>query len=185
VPVNLGELLVDLVAEALDLLVQRPEPFGDRPDRCPQAFEGHVHMAAKLRGAGLNILAKVLASLRGAGLDFLAKFRSAGLDVLAEFLAEVLSKPIGAGFDILAKVLSKPIEPGVERVLSHADSVFASSARVKSIGFDTSTWVGLSPPAAHVALDEHRDLSLGGLPSGDATHDLFQFSRVGGEPMGV
>jgi hypothetical protein len=33
VPVNLGELLVDLVAEALDLLVQRAEPFGDPPDR--------------------------------------------------------------------------------------------------------------------------------------------------------
>jgi len=33
VPVNLGELLVDLVAEPLDLLVQRAEPFGDPPDR--------------------------------------------------------------------------------------------------------------------------------------------------------
>jgi len=58
-----------------------------------------------------------------------------------------------------------------------ADSVFASSDRVKSSG--------LSPPAPHVALNEHRDLSLGGLPRGDATHDLFQFSRVGVESMGV
>jgi len=88
-PVHLAELLVDLVAEALDLLVQRPEPFGDHPDLCPQAFGDHVHMAA---------------SLRRAGLDLLAQVRCAGLDVLAEFLAQVLSKPI---------------EPGVERVLGH------------------------------------------------------------------
>lgn len=59
-PVNLGELLVDLVAEPLDLLVQRAEPFGDRPDRRPQAFGDHVHMAASLRGAGLDVLAEVL-----------------------------------------------------------------------------------------------------------------------------
>ena len=46
-------------------------------------------MAASLRGAGFDILAKVLAEFRGAGLD------------------------------VLAEVLSKPIEPGVERILAH------------------------------------------------------------------
>jgi hypothetical protein len=80
VPVNLGELLVDLVAEPLDLLVQRAEPFGDRPDRRPQAFGDHVHMAA---------------SLRGAGLDLLAEIGGAGPDVLAE----VLAKPIEPGVE--------------------------------------------------------------------------------------
>ena len=59
-PVNLGELLVDLVAEALDLLVQRAEPFGDHPDLCPQAFGDHVDMAASLRGAGLDLPAEIL-----------------------------------------------------------------------------------------------------------------------------
>ena len=60
-PVNLGELLADLVAEALHLLVQRAEPFNDRPDRRPQAFGDLVHMAASLRRAGLDVLAEVLA----------------------------------------------------------------------------------------------------------------------------
>jgi hypothetical protein len=44
------------------------------------------------------------ASLRGAGLDL---------------LAEVLAKFHGAGLNILAEVLSKPIELSVDRVLGH------------------------------------------------------------------
>lgn len=79
-PVHLGELLADLVAETLDLLVQRPEPFGDHPDLCPQAFGDHVDMAAGLRGAGLDILAEVLTEFRGAGLDILAKPIEAGVE---------------------------------------------------------------------------------------------------------
>ncbi|MBI4590708.1 MAG: hypothetical protein HY725_17930 [Candidatus Rokubacteria bacterium] len=92
-PVNLAELLVDLVAEALNFFIQRAESFGDHLDLRPQAFGDHVEMAA---------------SLCGAGLDF-----------LTELPAEFLSKLIGAGLDILADVLSKPIEPGVKRVLNH------------------------------------------------------------------
>ena len=103
-PVNLAELLVDLVAEALDPFIQRAEPFGDHLDVGPQAFGNHVEMAASLRGAGLDFLAEVLAEFRGAGLDLLA-------EVLAEFGR--------AGLDILAEILSKPIEPRVEGVLSH------------------------------------------------------------------
>lgn len=71
-PVNLAELLANLVAEALKLFIQRGEPFGDQLDIGPQALGNYLEMSASLRGAGLDIVPEFLlqpikASVEGVG----------------------------------------------------------------------------------------------------------------------
>jgi hypothetical protein len=115
-PVHLGEPALHVVPQALDLLVEPAETFGDQLDLRHQAFRYDIEVPAGVAGQGLGVLVSsglgglhFLPEVAGDSVDALASPRLDGADLGAEVggdcvdaLAKVPASFCVAGADFLA-----------------------------------------------------------------------------------